>query len=135
PQSAWVNRGIGGDLNGAGFGGALGYFRPPGTFSFIAGYAAFQVLVACFLTFYLLKNGLLNRKYQIAPWHLWVMLICFLISIPYSISRTHFFQSIVILLFAIIAILFLRKSLKYLLWGIIIFAITVSLISYLDLID
>ena len=26
PQSAWVNRGIGGDMEGAGFGGALGYF-------------------------------------------------------------------------------------------------------------
>ena len=37
PQSAWVNRGVGGDENGAGFGGALGYFRPPGTFSFTNG--------------------------------------------------------------------------------------------------
>lgn len=32
PQSAWVNRGIGGDMKGAGFAGALGYFRPSGTF-------------------------------------------------------------------------------------------------------
>ncbi|MEL6721102.1 MAG: hypothetical protein AAFP82_20545, partial [Bacteroidota bacterium] len=37
PQSAWVNRGIGGDIAGAGFSGAMGYFRPPGTFSFTNG--------------------------------------------------------------------------------------------------
>ena len=37
PQSAWVNRGIGGDISGGGFSGALGFFRPPGTFSFTNG--------------------------------------------------------------------------------------------------
>ena len=34
PQSDWVNRGVGGDVEGAGFSGALDFFRPPGTFSF-----------------------------------------------------------------------------------------------------
>ncbi|UOQ66423.1 hypothetical protein [Hymenobacter volaticus] len=28
PQSAWVNRGVGGDMAGAGYSGALNYFRP-----------------------------------------------------------------------------------------------------------
>jgi len=37
PQDAWVNRGVGGSLEGAGFTGALDRFRPPGTFSFISG--------------------------------------------------------------------------------------------------
>ena len=32
PQSAFVNRGVGGDVEGAGFDGAMGFFRPPGTF-------------------------------------------------------------------------------------------------------
>ncbi|RYE35447.1 MAG: hypothetical protein EOP48_30295, partial [Sphingobacteriales bacterium] len=42
PQSAWVNRGVGGDMEGAGFnGGALGYFRPPGPFSFTNGNTMF----------------------------------------------------------------------------------------------
>ena len=30
PQSAWVNRGVGDDIEGAGFTGALGYFSTPG---------------------------------------------------------------------------------------------------------
>jgi hypothetical protein len=33
PQSAFINRGIGGDISGGGFSGAMGYLRPPGTFS------------------------------------------------------------------------------------------------------
>jgi hypothetical protein len=37
PQDAWVNRGLAGSTEGAGFTGALGRFRPPGTFSFISG--------------------------------------------------------------------------------------------------
>ena len=37
PQTAWVNRGVGGDESGAGFQGALGFYRPPGTFSFTNG--------------------------------------------------------------------------------------------------
>ena len=53
PQSAWVNRGVGGDESGAGFTGALGYFRPPGTFSFTNGNAFFFALVShvCILFF------------------------------------------------------------------------------------
>jgi hypothetical protein len=36
PQSAWVNCGIGGSLEGAGFSaGIADRFRPPGTFNFI----------------------------------------------------------------------------------------------------
>src|SRR5690606_16411975 len=49
PQSDWVNRGIGGDMEGSGFTGAMGYMRPSGTFSFTSGYTMFQLLVAVFL--------------------------------------------------------------------------------------
>lgn len=114
PQSAWVNLGVGGDVDGAGFGGALGFFRPPGTFSFISGYTNFQLIVACFLFYYLISNKSLDRKYQINQLLLWVMLVCFLISIPYSISRTHFFQSIVIGLFVLIGSIFTNKKKKIL---------------------
>ena len=40
PQTHWVNLGVGG-TGSAGFGGALGRFRPPGTFSFISGVSMF----------------------------------------------------------------------------------------------
>ena len=62
PQSAWVNRGVGGDLNGAGFnGGALGYFRPPGTFSFTNGNTLFYSLVACFVFYFWINPKSVNR--------------------------------------------------------------------------
>ena len=55
PQTAWVNRGVGGDLEGAGFSGALGYFRPSGTFSFTTGSTQFFALLACFIIYFWLK--------------------------------------------------------------------------------
>jgi len=48
PQSAWVNRAPGG-FEGGGFSGALGRFRPPGTFSFIVGVVWFYTFSAAFL--------------------------------------------------------------------------------------
>jgi hypothetical protein len=109
PQSAWVNRGIGGDMEGAGFSGALGYYRPPGTFSFISGTVIFQLLVACFLFFYLLMNETLDKSQQIHPSLLWIMAGCYTISIPYSISRSHFFQTIVVILFLIAGLIQMKQ--------------------------
>jgi hypothetical protein len=83
PQDAWVNRGVGGTLEGAGFSGALERFRPPGTFSFITGPAQlYPLLTACWFTL------LLARKLPI-----WTMIAsgaAILIAIPVSISRTLF---------------------------------------------
>lgn len=105
PQSAWVNRGIGGDVEGAGFTGAMGYFRPPGTFSFISGYVGFQAVVGCLLLYYLTANGLLNDKNRLSKLALILMTACYLISIPTSISRTHFFQTTVFMIFLFIAVI------------------------------
>lgn len=104
PQSAWVNRGVGGDIEGAGFGGAMGYFRPPGTFSFTAGYVIYQLLVAVFLFYYLINNRFLHRSLRIPSWVLYVILVCYFVTIPYSISRTHFFQTLIVLAFMAIGI-------------------------------
>ncbi len=104
PQSAWVNRGLGGDLEGAGFSGALGYFRPPGTFSFITGLTQFYGVLSCFILYFWLKPGLVNRMVLITA------TICLLAAIPFSISRTLFYQTLLIVLFAVFAVA--RKS-KY----------------------
>ena len=109
PQSAWVNQGIGQNTEGAGFGGVLGYFRPPGTFTFIAGFTDFQMLVGCYLFYFLLANKTLEPKFQIKSWLLWVILVCYLLTIPYSISRAHFFQTVVILIFVLLIGLFAKK--------------------------
>jgi hypothetical protein len=92
PQDAWVNRGVGGNLKGAGFSGALDHFRPPGTFSFISGPAQlYPLFTACWFTL------LLMRKLP-----LWMMTAAggaILISIPISISRD-FFLSVTIVAIA-----------------------------------
>lgn len=83
PQSAWVNRGVGGDMAGAGFSGAMGYFRPPGTFSFINGLTSFYGLVAAYLFYYWLSPfEKLNR------WFLIVATGSLVAVVPMSISRT-----------------------------------------------
>lgn len=56
PQTAWVNRGIGNNMEGSGFGGALGYFRPSGIFSFTQGFVCFQTFVCTFLMTYFFDN-------------------------------------------------------------------------------
>lgn len=98
PQSAWVNRGVGGNFEGAGFSGALGYFRPSTTFSFTNGTTLFFGFGAAFLFYFWLASEKLNR----------VLLICasgaLVLAIPLSISRALFFGVAVSLVFAMVAI-------------------------------
>ena len=97
PQSAWVNKGVGGDSGGAGFSGALGYFRPPGTFSFTTGVVAFYGMLAAYVFYFWLHAGTVNRILLMAATG------CLLISIPFSISRSAFFQVALSIVFSIIA--------------------------------
>jgi hypothetical protein len=98
PQSAWVNRGVGGSLEGAGFDGALDRFRPPGTFSFISGPAhLYPILTACWFTL------LLTRKLPV-----WLMLasgISILLAVPISISRTLFIGVVIVAIVGLIAMM------------------------------
>lgn len=105
PQSAWVNRGVGDDVSGAGFGGAMGYFRPPATFSFTNGTTLFFSLVACFVVYFWVSPNGISRILLVAA------TISLLAAIPLSISRTLFFQVIITVAFTTLAAL---KTSKYL---------------------
>jgi hypothetical protein len=79
PQDAWVNRGLAGSLEGAGFDGALDRFRPPGTFSFITGPSLLYPLFTAFWFALLLSRKLPS----------WLMIAAggaILVSIPTSFS-------------------------------------------------
>lgn len=95
PQSSFVNIGVGGDETGAGFGGAMGYFRPPGIFTFIAGLTDYYGVAFGFLLYFMLNKD----KCGISKKILLGSLIAYFISIPVSISRTHFVQTALILAF------------------------------------
>ncbi|MFT4061215.1 MAG: hypothetical protein QM642_02540 [Edaphocola sp.] len=110
PQSAFVNRGVGGDLEGGGFSGAMGYFRPPGTFSFTSGYIQYQFLVGSFLSYYLVTNKSLKKTLQIKPALLLLMTACYAITIPYSISRSHFFQTLLLLAILFIGVVLINRK-------------------------
>jgi hypothetical protein len=98
PQSAFVNRGVGGDENGAGFSGALGFFRPPGTFSFTNGNTLFFGFLAPFVFYFWLTPKSVNR------WLLIAATLGLLCSIPVSISRALFFSIVVTGVFTLIAV-------------------------------
>ena len=128
PQTAWVNVGVGGE-GGAGFGGALGYMRPPGTFSFTSGYVSFQAVVGCFLLYFLVSNELLDEERRLPKWVLAVAVVCYLVSIPTSISRTHFFQTLVFLAFLGMAA-FRKNRLKvYFLQAVVLTLLAVFILS------
>jgi hypothetical protein len=117
PQSAWVNRGLAGDLAGAGFGGVGEFFRPPGTFSFTLGVSLFFGFLAPFVFYFWLNPQRINKLLLIAASG------AMLVAIPFSISRTLFFEIFLTLSFALIATL--RKP-EYI--GKIIISIVVGLV-------
>ena len=98
PQSSYINRGVGGDTAGGGFSGALGYFRPPGTFSFTTGNSQFFGFVSVFVMYFWLNPSIINRTLLL------VSTIALIFAIPLSISRNLFFQVGLSVLFAIISI-------------------------------
>ncbi|MCP9199576.1 hypothetical protein MKO06_06640 [Gramella sp. GC03-9] len=96
PQSAWVNRGIGGDLAGSGFSGAAGFYRVPGTFSFTNGLSFFYGLASAFIIYFWM-----NGKKDISKILLTSATIALLAAIPLSISRSVLFHLAVTLVFCI----------------------------------
>jgi len=98
PQTSWINIGVGGDVEGSGFGGALGYFRPSGTFSFTNGTSLFFSLASSFLFYFYLNPKEVSKRLLLFS------TAAIFIAIPLSISRGLFFQVIVCFVFTLIAI-------------------------------
>jgi hypothetical protein len=123
PQSALVNRGVGGDIQGGGFAGALGFFRPPGTFSFTSGNTQFWSVVGVFVAYFWLNNSGVNKVVLIAA------TFCVIASIPLSISRTLIFQVVITVFFALLSVSRSPKHLGQMLGGIILVFIAVLLLN------
>ena len=125
PQSAWVNRGVGGDEAGAGFGGALGFFRPPGTFSFTNGTTCFYSLVAPFLIYFWLNPQKIKRTILLGATGALV------IAIPLSISRGLSFQVALSVIFLMIAVSRNPKYFGKILMGTVLVVVALALLSNL----
>lgn len=98
PQSAWVNRGIGGNMEGGGFSGSGEFFRPPGTFSFTTGLVQFFSMASVYVFYFFIRSERINK----------ILLIgaagALLIAIPMSISRSLFFNVIIELMMMVMAV-------------------------------
>ncbi len=117
PQSAWVNRGVGGDMAGAGYSGAMGFFRPPATFSFTTGTTSYYCFAGCFVFYFLFNLKQVNKLLILGA------ALSLFAAIPFSISRGLFYQVGVTLIFAVLAVA--RKP-KYL--GKMILAVAASFV-------
>lgn len=113
PQSALVNRGVGG-VEGAGFSGAMGYFRPSGTFSFTNGIHMFYGLLASYLLFFWFSPGQINR------FLLYGATGALLIAVPFSISRSLAFQVMITFVFALFAVARRPENLLRVILGLIV---------------
>jgi len=123
PQSSWINRGVGGDTEGSGFNGALGFYRPSGTFSFTNGIALFYSLASCFIFYFWLKPGKVNSYLLIFA------TIGLMVAIPFSISRGLFFSVIVTALFVLFTVTSNAKLLSRIIIASFILIVVVALLS------
>jgi hypothetical protein len=125
PQTAWVNRGIGGE-EGSGFSGSGSFFRVPGTFSFTNGLSMFYGFVGVFVFYFWLERDFImkNRFLLVAS------SIALIAAVPLSISRTVLFQLIVSFVFLMGYSLRQPKLIGRLLIGLTVFGLMICVLSY-----
>lgn len=123
PQSAWVNRGLGGDMAGGGFSGTGDFFRPPATFSFTNGTSLFFGWLAPFVFFFWLNSREINRLVLIGA------SIAMLAAIPFSISRTLLFEVVLSLIFTVIATIRKPEYVSKMILAMIIGLVSIAVLS------
>ena len=126
PQSAWINRGIGGDLEGSGFSGAMGYMRPSGTFSFTNGSVTYFSLAAAYLFYFLSEPTKISRIALIAG------MAAAVAAIPLSISRTYMVQFALSGLFYVLVSLRSARATRNLGIALLVSPVVILLLSTLE---
>jgi len=120
PQSHFVNVAPGGE-EGGGFSGALGKFRPPGTFSFTNGLTEFYALAAaCVLA--LVVSG----PRPLPKWT-WLSSAALVVALPVSISRALLFRYVLVLIATFAASALSGRSMKnFLVGGVVLFVVALA---------
>lgn len=124
PQTAFINIGIGGE-GSAGFSGAMGYSRPPGTFSFTTGLTVFYTVVSVFVFYFWLSKDFCSKIL------LYSSTIALVVALPLTISRGAVVSVAIVGLFAIIASVTSVKMLnKVLITGVVLYLAFIVLQNY-----
>jgi len=127
PQTAFINVGIGGE-GSAGFSGAMGYSRPPGTFSFTSGLTIFYTAVSVFVFYFWLSKDSCSKIL------LYASTIALVIGLPLTISRGAVVGVLVVGLFAIIASGTNSKTLfKLFITGVVLYFLILVLQNYTEI--
>lgn len=129
PQSSWINRGVAGDVEGSGFSGAGGYFRPSGTFSFITGMIGFELLAGSFLLYFLYNNKHLKPSDQLSKAMLVLFFATFIASMFLCLSRSVIAGTAVLVLFCFASSFILKKKIEQTI-SIILLAIIAFILLY-----
>lgn len=128
PQSHFLNLAPGGE-EGVGFSGALGRFRPPGTFSFTSGLVEFYGLAAAGIFAWLLGGP------RPLPKWIWLSTASLLVALPVSISRGLFFKYALSAAGAVIASVLSGKQIKHLLNAVILVGLAGLAVSRLPVVQ
>ncbi|NJC26653.1 hypothetical protein [Neolewinella antarctica] len=126
PQSAWVNRGVGGDIGGAGFSGAMGYMRPSGYFSFSNGNTLYFGLVAAIVGYFW------TARDRCPSWLLYAATAAVIMVLPLSISRSYVLRVGLTLACVLVASLRNGKALVSLLVPIFALPLVVAVLSQFE---
>lgn len=121
-QESFINQQVGG---AEGIRGALGRFRPSGTFSFITGVAAFYPLVTAFALGIMIEG---KSRYQLLCL---ASLLCTFMSVFFSISRLNAISCALVLIAACIAFFRLRNPPKVLMRSLIFGTVILTAVSLL----
>jgi hypothetical protein len=127
PQTAFINVGIGGE-GSAGFSGAMGYSRPPGTFSFTSGLTIFYAAASVFVFYFWLSKDSCSKILLAAS------TTALVIALPLTISRGAVVGVSVVGLFAVIGSGDNGKSLiKLFVTGIFLYLLIIVLQNYTEI--
>jgi hypothetical protein len=128
PQNHFLNLAPGGEA-GVGFSGALGKFRPPGTFSFISGLAEFFSLacVGVIAIFFIGKRPL--------PKWIFFSLLATIAVLPISISRTLLYKYLTNIISALVALLPTNRGLKMMIPFFILLSISITGASFFKIVQ
>jgi hypothetical protein len=128
PQSHFVNIAPGGE-EGVGFSGALGKFRPPGTFSFTNGLVEFYALAAAGIVAWLLGGP------RPLPKWLWLSSVSLIVALPVSISRALLFKYALTGLGAVVASVLAGRQIQQLAYGAVLLAFLGLAVSRLPVVQ
>jgi hypothetical protein len=126
PSSHILNIAPGGEGT-AGFTGALGKSRPPGTFSFVNGLSSFYSLAAAACAAWFTGS---HRRF---PGWIWFSIAALILALPVSISRTIFFNYALVAAFTVMAAILAGKAVRNFLIGSIAVGVLFLLVSQLHL--